>query len=82
MIEGPCANGKAVEMEASAAIHDSGEVEPLMDQNEQGTPRIPLNPTDAPRATVNHEDTLEVAAAIAFLHTHTHTHTHTKSGSS
>ncbi|XP_076159796.1 erbin isoform X2 [Alosa pseudoharengus] len=54
VIEGPCPNGKAVEMEASAVSETPREMTDI-----QGTPRTPMNPGDAPRATVNHEDTLE-----------------------
>ncbi|KAL2087616.1 hypothetical protein ACEWY4_016444 [Coilia grayii] len=63
VIEGPCANGKAVEMEASAVVQgpSPGAEEPAreMTEQEQGTPRTEPNSTEAPQATVNHEDTLE-----------------------
>ncbi|XP_063068487.1 erbin [Engraulis encrasicolus] len=60
VIEGPYPNGKAVEMESSAAGAVAVSESPRAVPEEQGTPRTePLSSTEAAQATLNHEDTLE-----------------------
>ncbi|XP_072514958.1 erbin isoform X2 [Salminus brasiliensis] len=62
VIETPCANGKALELESKAtanSIQNSTPPEPRDVPDYHDAERVPLKSSDGTRATVNHEDTLE-----------------------
>ncbi|XP_036451604.1 erbin isoform X1 [Colossoma macropomum] len=62
VIETPCANGKALELESKAtanSVQNATPPEPRDVPDNHDTERVPLKSSDSSRAMVNHEDTLE-----------------------
>lgn len=60
VIESPCTNGKAVEMEPKTMMNSHHSYEPIDSIDYHSVERIPLKTSDNMRAMVNHDDTLEV----------------------
>ena len=62
VIEGPCANGKAVEMEPKAPIYVEDSTAPLSRDTSESfnSQKTSLQSSDNTRTMMNHEDTLEV----------------------
>lgn len=60
VIESPCTNGKAVEMEPKTMMNSHHNYEPIDSIDYHNVERIPLKTSDNMRTMVNHDDTLEV----------------------
>lgn len=60
VIESPCTNGRAVEMEPTAKMNSHQNYEPIDSLDNHSVERIPLKNSDNLRTVVNHDDTLEV----------------------
>lgn len=60
MIETPCTNGKAHELESKAPVQNSTPPEPGDVPDNCNTERIPLKSSENPGPTVNYEETFEV----------------------
>ncbi|XP_062870587.1 erbin isoform X2 [Trichomycterus rosablanca] len=68
VIEAPCANGKALELESKVTVNsdqNSTSSEPRDTTDNSDTERIPLKSSDDSRTTVNHEDTLEESEELS-----------------
>ncbi|KAL0182029.1 hypothetical protein M9458_021404, partial [Cirrhinus mrigala] len=59
VIESPCTNGKAVEMEPKTTMNSHQNYEPIDELDNHTVERIPLKTSDNMRTMVNHNDTLE-----------------------
>ncbi|XP_066506500.1 erbin isoform X2 [Hoplias malabaricus] len=62
VIDTPCANGKALELESITTVNciqSSNPLEPRDVPDNPDSERLPLQSSDSSRAMVNHEDTLE-----------------------
>ncbi|XP_051541429.1 erbin-like isoform X2 [Myxocyprinus asiaticus] len=59
VIEGPCTNGKAVEMEPKATVNSHPNHDPRDATDNYIAERMPLKTSDNMRTIVNHDDTLE-----------------------
>lgn len=65
VIESPCTNGKAVDMEPKATMNSHQNYEPIDELDNHSTERIPLKTSDNMRTMVNHDDTLEVLHQVS-----------------
>uniref|UniRef100_A0A671SVH1 Erbin n=1 Tax=Sinocyclocheilus anshuiensis TaxID=1608454 RepID=A0A671SVH1_9TELE len=59
VIESPCNNGRAVEMEPKAMMNSHQNYKPIDSLDNHSVERIPLKTSDNMRTMMNHDDTLE-----------------------
>uniref|UniRef100_A0A673GYZ5 Protein LAP2-like n=1 Tax=Sinocyclocheilus rhinocerous TaxID=307959 RepID=A0A673GYZ5_9TELE len=59
VIESPCTNGRAVEMEPKAMMNSHQNYKPIDSLDNHSVERIPLKTSDNMRTMMNHDDTLE-----------------------
>uniref|UniRef100_A0A8C1F2P7 Erbin n=1 Tax=Cyprinus carpio carpio TaxID=630221 RepID=A0A8C1F2P7_CYPCA len=66
VIESPCTNGRAVEMEPTAKMNSHQNYEPIDSLDNHSVERIPLKNSDNLRTVVNHDDTLEDSEELSY----------------
>uniref|UniRef100_A0A8C1T5S9 Erbin n=1 Tax=Cyprinus carpio TaxID=7962 RepID=A0A8C1T5S9_CYPCA len=66
VIESPCTNGRAVDMEPTAKMNSHQNYEPIDSLDNHSVERIPLKNSDNLRTVVNHDDTLEDSEELSY----------------